>query len=212
MTLQDEYDIRPLPHDGEMDHTEGGQGGASRCTVIFARDVPDSTAVWDRTEMALGTFTEIEQVLNDFYDTSDLQYVCFDRDAYTVEKHEFFKPQMSGGRTRTEPAYKTVAELVESGEGDTYVFLASDDDLHPYDDTDAIRETVAGMPADLHAYLAVNPREGEDGVANVLPAPGDGGPQCFVLRDDDDRTDVVMDVVDAINTILDHDEPDDDAV
>lgn len=203
MPVSDEYDLEGVgtPPGGTDQYMDVVDPAPYRtCTAVLARDVSDSMR-YGRTPLTTKTLSAVDAVLRKVYDETEMAYLACEHTIQTVDRYTLLSKDIQGGGLQFEDAYDTITTRLEEAEGDTYVFMVTDDDLHPHDSATTLEETMRNLRVDLHAYLAIDPDEHDDSLRGTIPSPREGTVQCHTIRDEDDMKDALKGIVNRVNTL-----------
>jgi hypothetical protein len=125
--------------------------------VVNIRDVSGSMREKKR-ELVERTFTPLDWYLTGKYESAEFVYIAHDREAWEVEREDFFGIK-SGGGTRVSSAYALAKHILDErypwSEWNRYVFAAGDGENGSGDTTENVIPLIENIPANLHGYVNV---------------------------------------------------------
>jgi uncharacterized sporulation protein YeaH/YhbH (DUF444 family) len=180
--------------DEQYRHPETEEKYEQSVVVVNIRDVSGSMDD-DCREMVERTFTPLDWYLTGKYENAEFVYIAHDREAWEVDRDEFFGIT-SGGGTKVSSAYELAQEILEErypySQWNRYVFGAGDGD-NSFDDTVSnVLPMMDRIDANLHGYVEVDAMYSTD-MTNAIEdtfGPSDGY-ETATVRDNGETMDAV---------------------
>lgn len=152
-------DIPLREEDERFKHPEITKEYEKNAAIVFIRDVSGSMREKKR-ELVERVFTPLDWYLQGKYDNAEFVYIAHDSSAWEVDRDDFFGIQ-SGGGTQISSAMSLAQEILENRypwkDWNRYVFASGDGENYRQDSTEEVVPLIEDTPANLHAYLQVNP-------------------------------------------------------